>query len=42
MNELNNRNPTALLVSAIEKISFSGTEANDDESYLGMLQDGDL
>ena len=42
MNELNNRNPTVLLVSAIEKISLSGTEANDDEFYLGMLRDGDL
>ena len=42
MNELNNRNPTALLVSAIEKISFFGTEAKDDEFYLGVLRDGDL
>ena len=42
MNELDNRNPTALLVSAIEKISLSGEKAKDDEFYLGVLRDGDL
>ena len=44
MNELpvDNWNPTALLVSAIEKSAVSGKAAKDDGFYLGVLRDGDL
>ena len=42
MNELDNRDPTALLVSAIEKSALSRKAAKDDGFYLGVLRDGDL
>ena len=42
VNEMDNRNPTALLVSAIEKSAVSGNVAKEDEFYLGVLRDGDL
>jgi hypothetical protein len=42
VNELDNRNPTALLVSAIEKSALSGNVAKEDEFYLGVLRDGEL
>ena len=43
INELDNTNPTALLVSAIEKSALAGNTARDDEFYLGVLRDdGDL
>ena len=42
MNELDNRNPTALLVSAIEKSAVYGKAAKEDEFYLGVLRDEDL
>ena len=43
INELDNANPTALLVSAIEKSALAGNTARDDELYLGVLRDdGDL
>ena len=43
INELDNANPTALLVSAIEKSALAGNTARDDEFYLGVLRDdGDL
>ena len=42
MNEPDNRNPTALLVSAIEKSALSRKAAKDDGFYLGVLRDGDL
>jgi hypothetical protein len=37
---LNNRNPIALLVSAIEESALTGKAAKDDEFYLGVLRDG--
>ena len=40
INELDNANPTALLVAAIEKSALTGTAARDDEFYLGVLRDG--
>ena len=42
VNELDHRNPTALLVSAIEKSALSGKAAKEDEFYLGVLRDGEL
>ena len=43
INELDIANPTALLVSAIEKNALAGNTARDDEFYLGVLRDdGDL
>ena len=43
INELDNTNPTALLVSAIEKSALAGNTARDNEFYLGVLRDdGDL
>jgi len=42
VNELDDRNPTALLVSAIEKSTLSGKAAKEDEFYLGVLRDGEL
>jgi hypothetical protein len=42
INELDNANPTALLVSAIEKSALAGQAAKDDEFYLGVLRDGEL
>jgi hypothetical protein len=42
INELDNANPTALLVSAIEKSALAGNAAKDDEFYLGVLRDGEL
>jgi hypothetical protein len=42
VNELDNANPTALLVSAIEQGALAGNGAKDDEFYLGVLQDGEL
>ena len=40
---MDNTNPTALLVSAIEKSALAGNTARDDEFYLGVLRDdGDL
>jgi hypothetical protein len=40
VHELNNRNPVALLVSAIEESTLNGKAAKDDEFYLGVLRDG--
>ncbi|KAH9046714.1 hypothetical protein EDB84DRAFT_1558165 [Lactarius hengduanensis] len=42
VNELDNANPTALLISAIEKSAIAGDAAKDDEFYLGVLRDGEL
>jgi len=43
INELDHANPTALLISAIEKSALvSGHAAKDDEFYLGVLRDGEL
>ncbi|KAN0127973.1 hypothetical protein V8E53_014227 [Lactarius tabidus] len=42
INELDNANPTALLVSAIEKSTLAGNAAKDDEFYLGVLRDDEL
>ena len=42
VNELDSLNPTALLVSAIEKSAPSRKVAKDNEFYLGVLRDGDL
>ena len=39
---MNNRNPTALLVSAAEKSALSGNVAKEDEFYLRVLRDGEL
>lgn len=41
VNELDNANPTALLISAIEKSALltAGHSADDDEFYLGVLRD---
>lgn len=42
VHELDNRNPTALLVSAIEESKLTGSVAKDDEFYLGVLHGGGL
>ncbi|KAI0250460.1 hypothetical protein BJV78DRAFT_1275785 [Lactifluus subvellereus] len=42
VNELDNMNPTTLLISAIEKSALTGLAAKDDEFYLGVLRDGNL
>lgn len=42
VNELDNRNPTALLISAIEESALAGKATKDDQFYLGVLRDGDL
>ena len=42
VNELDNRNPTALLVSAIAKSTFVDKVGKDDAFYLGVLRDGEL
>jgi len=42
VNELDNRNPTAHLVSAIAESALSGQAAKEDEFYLGVLRDGEL
>ena len=42
VSELDNANPTALLISSIEKSALSGYAAKDDELYLGVLRDGEL
>ncbi|KAH9165965.1 hypothetical protein EDB89DRAFT_2076313 [Lactarius sanguifluus] len=42
VNELDNANPTTLLISAIEKSAIAGDAAKDDEFYLGVLRDGEL
>ncbi|KAI9436565.1 hypothetical protein H4582DRAFT_398424 [Lactarius indigo] len=42
VNELDNANPTALLISAIEKSALAGDAAKDDEFYLGVVRDGEL
>jgi len=41
VHELDNRNPIALLISAIEESALVGKAAKDDEFYLGVLRDGD-
>ncbi|KAF8495724.1 hypothetical protein F5888DRAFT_1615424 [Russula emetica] len=42
VNELDNRNPTALLVSAIAESALVGKAGKDDAFYLGVLRDGEL
>jgi len=42
VNELDNRNPTALLVSAIAENGLVGKAEKDDAFYLGVLRDGHL
>jgi len=42
VNELDNRNPTALLISAMDETVLTGRGAKDNEFYLGVLRDGDL
>ncbi|KAI0299478.1 hypothetical protein BC826DRAFT_1117045, partial [Russula brevipes] len=42
VNELDNRNPTALLISAMDETALTGRGAKDNEFYLGVLRDGDL
>lgn len=42
VNELDHRNPTAHLVSAIADSALSGEAAKEDEFYLGVLRDGEL
>jgi hypothetical protein len=42
VNELDNRNPTALLISAMDETALTGRGAKDNEFYLGALRDGDL
>ena len=43
INELDSANPTALLISAIEKCALAGHAARDGELYLGVLRnDGEL
>jgi hypothetical protein len=42
VNELDNRNPTALLVSAIAESTLVGKAGKDDAFYLGVLRDGEL
>jgi len=42
VNELDNRNPTALLVSAIAECALVGKVGKDDAFYLGVLRDGEL
>ncbi|KAI9451105.1 hypothetical protein BJY52DRAFT_1125436 [Lactarius psammicola] len=42
VNGLDNANPTALLIAAIEKSALAGHAAKDDEFYLGVLRDGEL
>ena len=42
VNELDNRNPTALLVSAIANSAFVDKVGKDDAFYLGVLRDGEL
>ncbi|KAN0114252.1 hypothetical protein V8E52_006902 [Russula decolorans] len=42
VNELDNRNPTALLICAIEQSALVGKAGKDDAFYLGVLRDGEL
>ncbi|KAH9979676.1 hypothetical protein BJV74DRAFT_780156 [Russula compacta] len=42
VHELDNRNPAAMLVSAIEESTLTGSAAKDDEFYLGVLRGDDL
>ena len=42
VNELDHRNPTALLVCAITETGLVGKAGKDDAFYLGVLRDGEL
>jgi len=42
VNELDNRNPTAILVCAIAESALAGKAGKDDAFYLGVLRDGEL